>query len=76
MGELLTGILRYSTLIVCVCVYVCVCVCVCGWVGVCECVMIVIIITVNAYDILQENWPFAGPGHVTYPPLNLRPGTL
>ena len=22
------------------------------------------------------NWPFAGPGHVTYPLLNLRPGTL
>ena len=22
------------------------------------------------------NGPFAGPGHVTYPPLNLRPGTL
>ena len=24
----------------------------------------------------QRNRPFAGPGDVTYPPLNLRPGTL
>ena len=25
---------------------------------------------------LPDSWPFAGPGHVTYPPLDLRPGTL
>ena len=25
---------------------------------------------------LLGNGPFAGPGHVTYPPLNLRPGPL
>ena len=24
----------------------------------------------------KDSRPFAGPGHVTYPPLNLRPGTL
>ena len=26
--------------------------------------------------LLFINRPFAGPGHVTYPPLNLRPGTF
>ena len=24
----------------------------------------------------NDNRPFAGPGHMTYPPLDLRPGTL
>ena len=26
--------------------------------------------------LIEYNRPFAGPGHVTYPLLNLRPGTL
>ena len=32
--------------------------------------------TVKNLRRLRVNGPFAGPGHVTYPPLKLRPGTL
>ena len=38
--------------------------------------LLIDITVTNLMCLLHMNGPFAGPGHVTYPPLNLRPGTL
>ena len=68
---------------ICVCLYLsifqclCMCPCLCLCLHLCLCLRMCLCLSYFLYMPMSVyNRPFAGPGHVTYPPLNLRPGTL